>query len=265
MTVTVAWTDPPPLGELSAALDLSHAQLRTLIGDVAEQLVTQPSYAADWTIAQVASHIGSGAQCFELFVDAGLTHSAVPGVERFQPIWDIWNAKTPVLQAADGLAADAALLRAVTSLPAAEADGWRLNMFGTIQTLGGLMRMRLAEHALHTWDIAVSLDPAATLDPETAGLLLGYLPGLVERSGNPVGPRLSLSVLTSDPGARLRLELSDTPSQLVSEEAPTADVLALPAESFVRLVYGRLDPDHTPSGIGRDDILATLRVAFPGV
>jgi hypothetical protein len=39
----------------------------------------------------------------------------------------------------------------------------------------------------------------------------------------------------------------------------------LPAEAFLRLVYGRLDPDHTPdfteSG-GRG--LADLRAVFPG-
>jgi len=39
--------------------------------------------------------------------------------------------------------------------------------------------------------------------------------------------------------------------------------LELPAEAFVRLVYGRLDPDHTPRVDGDFD-LESLRHVFPG-
>ena len=41
--------------------------------------------------------------------------------------------------------------------------------------------------------------------------------------------------------------------------------LTLPAEAFVRLVYGRLDPDHTPAFEGDPADLDTLRRTFPGV
>jgi hypothetical protein len=40
--------------------------------------------------------------------------------------------------------------------------------------------------------------------------------------------------------------------------------LVLPAEAFIRLVYGRLDADHTPAVAGSADLDA-LRAAFPGV
>jgi hypothetical protein len=41
--------------------------------------------------------------------------------------------------------------------------------------------------------------------------------------------------------------------------------LTLPAEAFVRLVYGRLDRAHTPSSVTGDTArLADLRKAFPG-
>ena len=39
--------------------------------------------------------------------------------------------------------------------------------------------------------------------------------------------------------------------------------LELPAEALVRLVYGRLDPDHTPAVRGGAD-LDVLRGVFPG-
>jgi hypothetical protein len=39
----------------------------------------------------------------------------------------------------------------------------------------------------------------------------------------------------------------------------------LPAEAFVRLVYGRLDPDHTPPVETGGDELDALRKVFPGL
>jgi hypothetical protein len=40
--------------------------------------------------------------------------------------------------------------------------------------------------------------------------------------------------------------------------------LTLPAEAFIRLVYGRLDPEHTPSFDGDPELLDSLRSVFPG-
>jgi uncharacterized protein (TIGR03083 family) len=261
----MSWTAPPTLPEVMTALLRSHDQLRGLLDGASEQLVTQGSYADDWTVAQVASHLGSGAECFALFIDAGLDQTAPPGLEQFQPIWDAWNAKSPAEQASDGVAADAALLAKVGSLPPSAAQAWQLDMFGTVQNLSGLMRMRLAEHALHTWDIAVALDPAATVSSDAAGLVLGQLPTLVERVARPATTDLSVGVVTTEPSARLLLELSADSARLVPGDAQSATELTLPAESFVRLIYGRLDPAHTPASVVSDDAtLDALRAAFPG-
>ncbi len=40
--------------------------------------------------------------------------------------------------------------------------------------------------------------------------------------------------------------------------------LVLPAEALCRLVYGRLDPDHTPAFTGDGKALDALRQVFPG-
>jgi hypothetical protein len=40
--------------------------------------------------------------------------------------------------------------------------------------------------------------------------------------------------------------------------------LELPSEAFIRLVYGRLDPAHTPAVNGSPTLLDDLRAAFPG-
>jgi hypothetical protein len=48
-----------------------------------------------------------------------------------------------------------------------------------------------------------------------------------------------------------------------SQQTPT--VLRLPTEAFVRLVYGRLDADHTPSTVEAEPaLLDALRAALPG-
>ena len=43
--------------------------------------------------------------------------------------------------------------------------------------------------------------------------------------------------------------------------APGAGIAA---EAFSRLVYGRLDPDHTPAFSGDGALLDALRAVFPG-
>jgi hypothetical protein len=41
--------------------------------------------------------------------------------------------------------------------------------------------------------------------------------------------------------------------------------LELPAESFCRLVYGRLDADHSPAVPANGEVLDLLRRVFPGI
>ena len=47
---------------------------------------------------------------------------------------------------------------------------------------------------------------------------------------------------------------------------PDLPVLRLRGAAFVRLVYGRLDADHTPASVVAEGVdLDDLRKAFPGV
>jgi uncharacterized protein (TIGR03083 family) len=238
------------------------ATLATLDGDGYERA----SYDDEWTIAQVASHLGSGAEGFRLFLDAGLNATPAPGVEQFQPIWDRWNAKTPAQQVADVVQADAAFLDAVEALPDEQQRTWRLDVFGAERDLAGLLRMRLAEHALHTWDIAVVLDPHATVPADAAGLLVEQLAMLVQYAAKPQR-QLTVNVTTVDPGLDIVLALAPEGSTLTVATTEEADAsVELPAEALVRLVYGRLDPDHTPTAVIADpSTLETLRTSFPGV
>src|ERR1700685_2728392 len=65
----------------------SRARVRALGGPLALDQLEKPSYAGEWSIAQVLSHLGSQAEIFGLFLEAGLTGHDPPGMEQVRPIW----------------------------------------------------------------------------------------------------------------------------------------------------------------------------------
>ncbi len=93
-------------GPWISALRHSHDRLRAAVEPLSPDQLEQRSYASEWSIAQVLSHLGSQAEIFGLFLDAGLAGQEPPGPEAFGPIWDRWNGKTPQAQAADALRDD---------------------------------------------------------------------------------------------------------------------------------------------------------------
>ena len=72
--------DPAPFIE---ALRHSHDSLRALAGPLTDGQLEQRSYCSDWSIAQVFSHLGSQAEGFGLWLDAGLTGQDPPGRDVF--------------------------------------------------------------------------------------------------------------------------------------------------------------------------------------
>jgi hypothetical protein len=166
------------------------------------------------------------------------------------------------------LTSDQAFLDAVDDLTDTQRRIWVLQMMGTEQNLSGLLRMRLLEHILHTWDIDVALDTTATLPADAAALLIDQLPMIVRYTAKPTAP-MQLRVETVEPERTMRLSLDPDGSQLettptvqaepdprqtdIPQQTPT--VLRLPTEAFVRLVYGRLDADHTPTTVEAEPAL----------
>jgi hypothetical protein len=67
-------------------------------------------------------------------------------------------------------------------------------VFGMTLDAAGLVRLRLSKHAVHTWDVAVTIDPVAVLAPDAVPLLTPNLPrlaGWTGRAGDrPVRARL---------------------------------------------------------------------------
>jgi hypothetical protein len=104
------------------------------------------------------------------------------------------------------------------------------------------------------------------LAPDAVALLVDTLPTTAARAGAPVPAGEPVVAETSDPPRTFLLTLDPavTLTPLDGDPAADAPVVRIPAEAFIRLVAGRLDPDHTPLGVDAGDHLDQLRQAFPG-
>jgi uncharacterized protein (TIGR03083 family) len=245
------------------ALRSSHDRFTSLVSSLDEETVQAPSYADEWSIAQVASHLGSQAEIFGMFLDAGLSGGDGPGVDQFRPIWDRWDSQTPALQVSDSVVANDKFLTRVEGLSESERAGFALPVFGNDVDLAGMLGMRLGEFALHLWDIAVALDPAAEIAADVVDLMIDRLPDMAGRVGKPAGDAQEIVVETVSPERRFVVTTGPEVT-IVSGPGTTPAGLRLPAESFVRLVSGRLDAAHTPAELADDAVLARLRPVFPG-
>jgi len=257
-------------GPWIGALRHSHDRLEAIVEPLDLGQLEQPSYASKWSIAQVLSHLGSQAEIFGLWLDASLSGSEPPSQEAFGPIWDSWNARSPQAQAADALHADQIALEQMESLDEDQLAGLHLNLFGMDLDAAGLARIRVGEHAVHTWDVAVALDPAATIAPDAVGMLIDTLDQLIGWAAKPDGVQRRILVSTTDPerdfilatGESVTLTPADGEAGLPELRLPE---LGLPAEALIRLAYGRLDPAHTPPVHASDVDLDELRAIFPGI
>ena len=161
--------------QLVAALHASQARLTAALDGLTEEQAATQSYDDDWSVAQVASHLGSGGELFTGFLEAGITGAAVPGVEEMQPVWDAWNARDPLSQTRDSVTVNDAFLARLDAVTEAERAAWSLDLFGSTRDLDDFLRMRLSEHAVHTWDIVVSFDPTATLAEDASAHVIENL------------------------------------------------------------------------------------------
>jgi uncharacterized protein (TIGR03083 family) len=258
MTTIEAWL---------AAVRRSHDTLASLVGKLDASTLTGPSACSEWTVAQVLSHLGSQAEIFSLFVDAGLAGGDPPSRDVFGPIWDAWNSRSPEAQAADSVTANEALVARLEGTDTAQLDGFRLDLFGHQVDAAGLLRMRLSEHAVHTWDVAVALDPSAEVAADAVELLIDGLGEMAGRTGQVPAQPLQATVTTTGPARhfaltavdQVRLELTDNP-------VAGGSSIELPAEAFLRAVYGRLDDIHPPHGpVHADGVTITdLQSIFKG-
>jgi len=259
-----------------AVLRQSHDRLLSLVGPLSPEQISGPSYCKDWSIAQVLSHLGSGAEIGMMMLPSALGQSEPVDRAEFQPIWDRWNAMSPDDQAAAGLMADAQHIQMLDQLSDEDLASVSYPFLGMTLDAVGLVRLRLGEHALHTWDVAVMLDPAAEVAPDAANLLIDNVAAfLAPRLGKPADPPFRARITTTEPARDYLLSASESVSMVdwpgtdqVGQAGADGTAIAevtMPAEALLRLSYGRLDADHTPASVNAGPAdLDRLRAIFPG-
>jgi uncharacterized protein (TIGR03083 family) len=244
------------------AVRASHDRLAGLVAELDGDGLRAQSYDTEWSIADVLSHLGSGAEIFSLYVDAGAAGGEPPSRDAFPGIWDTWNARSPEEQTARSIEANEALVSRIESLTPEQRAGFQVAMFGPVpMDLAAFLGMRLSEHAVHTWDVAVALDPAARLAPDAVDLLVDSAPRMAGFVGKKAPAPVAIAVAVNDPERAFTLDTGGVSVLPAGSEATSAS-LALPAEAFIRLIAGRLDDaaELEASGV----TLPELKSVFPG-
>ncbi len=249
-----------------AALRATHDELVAVVNTLSDAQLSDPSGASEWTLAQVLSHLGSGAE-----ISLGTLTAATDGVEKApnEQVWERWDAMTPREQADGFVAADARLVKSVEVLDAEQRQSLRLDMGFLpepvpMSTYAG---MRLNEAAHHSWDVRVALDPEAAIDAGTATLLvehfasdLGFLLGWTAKAD-----AITESVVLTLGETGHALAIGDRVALVGSDGEPTAALVGTPDE-VARLLSGRLTPAHTRERVEvtGNVSLEDLRKVFPG-
>lgn len=247
------------------ALRHTHDHLAEVAGGLTDDQLSRQSGSSEWTVADVLSHLGSGSEINRYTLLKALGDDAeTPTNEQ---VWDRWNAMPPAEQASGFVASSAALVELLESLTEGQRVGTMVDLGFLPQPvpLATLLGMRINEVSLHGWDVDVALDPHAQLTDEAASLViehfatsLSFLLGFSGRKDGLPPTRLAVdgyTLVVSDDGIRIA-EGSTDPSATFDG----------PVESAVRLLAGRLSPEHTPAGVGVTGNLTLdeLRAAFPG-
>ena len=126
------------------------------------------SYAEGWSIGQVLSHLGSGAEICTGLVERGLKgDERGPVREELLAVWERWDRLSPVDQRAAWREADGRHLALLGSVDAGQRTSLRVPYFAGPLDLASYAGYRLSEQAVHAWDVAVALDRRSEIPAST--------------------------------------------------------------------------------------------------
>lgn len=248
------------------ALNTSSERLRKTVRDLPDDVLTRPSFADRWSVAQVLSHLGSGAEISTMLVQRGIDgDTTAPTVDDVRPIWQRWDALSAPAQRAAWLGADRRHRALLASLDAQQLETVRVPYFAGLLSLPAYLGYRLSEQSVHAWDIEVALDPAAAIPAAEVELLWDRLDVVATRFRD-------AEVLQRLAPKQLAIELPDRPRTLdlhtelhLIDSAPQnpAATVTGSAEALLRLIYGRNRPEDGVNVTG-EVVLDDLRQLFPG-
>jgi uncharacterized protein (TIGR03083 family) len=244
------------------ALQSSVQHLKAVASEIDLADYTSSAYPSEWTIADTFSHLGSGAVIGKRGFEDSIAHRD-RDADFNQSVWAEWNAKNPSDQVSDCLVSDAAYLACLEDATDDQRAAFQMKMGPFAFDFDGLVGLRLGEHVLHTWDVEVPFHPDATLSNDAANAILDGIQFIASRTAKPTSNDTDITIRTSDPIRDFTLDLDVDSAELIEKSHEGAADLEIPAESLVRLIYGRLDEEHTPESVS-GDVVDFLRSVYPG-
>ena len=230
-----------------AALRSTHDELAAVVRDLSDEQLLAPSGAAEWPVAQVLSHLGSGAEIAAATLRSARGGGRVPDGFN-QAVWDRWNAMSPREQA-DGFVrrhgarrGDRGAHGRAARVPAA----WTSGSCPRRCPLATYVGMRLGEAAAHSWDVRVAFDEDAAIEEATARAARRPARGRPR-----LHARLHHRADRSRAGSRRPGGSTTTcPSPIGGPRPPARDDgdFEGSADAVARLMAGRLTPGRTPAG-----------------
>ena len=252
------------------ALRSGYDSLADLVSGYSDKQLAGPTGADEWDVSQVLSHLGSGAEIAQNSLHAALERKPGPGVEFNKTVWARYDGAGRRERLDWFLAANEGHTQSYESLSEETRTTLKIDMhyLPVPADVATAAFSRLSELALHSWDVHVGLDPAATITPEATQLLLPRTELLGGYLGKPDalnGKHALIAVTTTDPARELTLHLGEQVGVSAGAPEQSDGILTLPAEAWIRLLTGRLKPPYIPVGItttGTAD-LDLLRRVFP--
>lgn len=256
--------------DVIAQLRAEHDALVSLVRKLDEADLSKPSYASDWTVAQVLSHLGSGGE-----INASNVRAAVHGTERlpkeaYPELWARWDGSNRRAQADGFQDWHGRLVASLEEIPPERLDDLEIVTAMGAMTPGDVAGMRLREAALHSWDIAVAFDPSAKIRTDSVPILVDQLAGMMGRAADAEAARAlehdEVGITTTEPDRSFVLSLSAEVDLTSGDGAHAGTAIELPSEGLVRLVYGRFDAAHAGPVTGErpPGLLDSLRTVFTG-
>jgi uncharacterized protein (TIGR03083 family) len=262
--------DVPDADRWIGALRDCHDHLVATVADLDQRGLTRASGSAEWDVSQVLAHLGSGAEIGLGGLNAARSGSEPPSRDTFPSVWARWDAMKPRECRDACLAWNERLVAGYEALDDNTRDTLqiKLGFFPRPIDVQRVVGFRLSEVNLHSWDVRVASDPDAVLDPIATELLVDGLTLSIGFFAQPdeLPEPITLAVTTVEPPRSFALSTVDGVTLQPGTPTGPDGTLTLPAESWLRLVAGRLRTG--PAGAVRLESasveLDDLRRLFPG-
>ncbi len=250
-----------------AALRTNHDGLEGLVKRLSREQLASQSGATEWTVADVLSHLGSGAELTLVRLAPAVAGEAIPEIDS-QSVWDRWNAMSPEEQASGFLEHHAAVVSLLESLDGEQRKTITVDLgfLPEPSSLETFVGMRLNETSAHAWDVRVAFDSDAGIEARSAELVAEHLAGglgfMLDFAARPQSLKEPAKLALDGYG----ISFAETVNLTIGSPEDATATFQGPLEAAVRMLSGRLRPEFTPDGVEvtGNVSLDDLRPVFPG-